>query len=890
MPESMTSDEIREKFLSFFERKGHLRVASSSLIPVGDPTLLLTIAGMNQFKPYFSGQQQPPQNRLTSSQKCFRTPDIDIVGDATHNTMFEMLGNFSIGDYFKDQAIEFAMEFVSQELNLPKEQFGITIHHTDDEAFEIWKNIGILEENIYRFGDEDNWWGPPIHGSEGPCGPCSELHYDFGRDKGCLKDNCGPNCDNKTATSEPCDRFVELWNLVFMQFYHYPEGHRDNLPAPSIDTGMGLERATIIMQNARTMYETDLFAPLINKVISLTPEQYGQNTETDYAIRAVAEHSRSSTFLTADGVVPSNEGRGYVLRRVIRRAIRLGKKLGMEDNFMSDMSEIVITKMSSIYPELANNKEFIMTVLKLEEERFQQAYVNGYAMLEEALTTESTLTGKTIFQLWDTYGFPVEVTNEIAIEKNIPVDMIGFESEMEKQRERARSKSQFGDDHARINLYRDLGIVSTKFTGYENLTGNSVVVGLISGSTNISSADVGDDIEVILRETPFYSEGGGQVGDSGKLSNNELTVNIYDTKEAIPGVTVHFGKISKGTIKLGESVDAIVDKEKRLDAARNHTATHMLHAALREVLGAHVRQAGSLVAPDRLRFDFSHVKPLTIKELWEVQHLVNEKIRANAQVSHAEDTYANAIKQGALAFFGDKYGETVRTIEISNGKKFSLEVCGGTHVHQTGEIGNVTIIGESSIGAGMRRIEAVTGRASELLAWEKSNRETKLADLLQTSTPELETKISTLLNDIEDINTKYQNAQHRLSLQSAESSLKKSKTVNGINVISDMTQAINMDILRASGDWIKEKIDSGIVVLGAVIDEKPMIAVTVTLDLVEMGLDASLIAKKASTLMGGGGGGRPESAQGGGRNPNKLPEVLSEIPNIIAAITNDRKS
>ena len=447
----MTSDEIREKFLSFFERKGHLRVASSSLIPVGDPTLLLTIAGMNQFKPYFSGQQQPPQNRLTSSQKCFRTPDIDIVGDATHNTMFEMLGNFSIGDYFKDQAIEFAMEFVSQELNLPKEQFGITIHHTDDEAFEIWKNIGVLEENIYRFGDEDNWWGPPIHGSEGPCGPCSELHYDFGRDKGCLKDNCGPNCDNKTATSEPCDRFVELWNLVFMQFYHYPEGHRDNLPAPSIDTGMGLERATIIMQNARTMYETDLFAPLINKVLTLTPEQYGQNTETDYAIRAVAEHSRSSTFLTADGVVPSNEGRGYVLRRGIRRAIRLGKKLGMEDNFMSDMSEIVITNMSSIYPELANNKEFIMTVLKLEEERFQQAYVNGYAMLEESLSTESTLTGKRIFQLWDTYGFPVEVTNEIAIEKNIPVDMIGFESEMEKQRERARSKSQFGEDHARKN-------------------------------------------------------------------------------------------------------------------------------------------------------------------------------------------------------------------------------------------------------------------------------------------------------------------------------------------------------------------------------------------------------------------------------------------------------
>ena len=889
MPESMTSDEIREKFLVFFERKGHLRVASSSLIPVGDPTLLLTIAGMNQFKPYFSGQQNSPNNRLTSSQKCFRTPDIDIVGDATHNTMFEMLGNFSIGDYFKEQAIEFALEFVTEELNLPKNRFAITIHHTDDEAFGIWKEMGILEKNIFRFGDDDNWWGPPIHGSEGPCGPCSELHFDFGTPKGCLQENCGPNCGNKKDSGEPCDRFVELWNLVFMQFYHHPDGHRDNLPAPSIDTGMGLERATIIMQNATTMYETDLFAPLINKVLDLTTRSYGENTETDYAIRAVAEHSRSSTFLTADGVVPGNEGRGYVLRRVIRRAIRLGRKIGIEENFMSIMAEIVINKMGPTYPELINNKDFIVTVLELEEERFQRAFNNGYSMLESSLSNNSTLTGKTIFQLWDTHGFPVEITKEIALEKNVPFDMVGFEKEMEEQRKRARSNAQFEDDYTRIQLYQNIGISKTKFTGYKKLFGDSVVVGLISGSSTTSFAYEGDEVEIILQETPFYSEGGGQVGDAGKISSSNVSVLIYDTKEAIPGVTVHYGRVAKGSIELGDSVSAFVDKERRLDAARNHTATHMLHAALRQVLGAHVRQAGSLVAPDRLRFDFSHVKPVTKDELWEVQLLVNEKIRNDARITHSENTYANAIEEGALAFFGDKYENTVRTIEISNGSRFSLEVCGGTHVQRTGEIGSVVIIGESSIGAGMRRIEALSGRAAELLVWEKFSRETRLAELLQTSTLDLETKISTLLNDIDEMKSRYQTVQRRLSLQSAESLLNSVTIIQGINVISDITQSSNMDILRTSGDWLKDKIDSGIIVLGAVIDQKPMLTVTITPDLVEKGMDSSVIAKKAAAKMGGGGGGRPESAQGGGKDPDKLKEALEDIPNIIAEVLKNRK-
>ena len=740
----MTSDEIREAFLKYFESKGHLRVQSSSLIPIGDPTLLLTIAGMNQFKPYFSGQQTPPRQRLTSAQKCFRTPDIDIVGDATHNTLFEMLGNFSIGDYFKNEAIEYALEFLTGKLNLPEEKFYITIHHTDDEAQEIWENIGVPKERIYRFGDEDNWWGPPIHGSEGPCGPCSELHYDFGSDRGCLKNDCAPNCENLMSTGEKCTRFVELWNLVFMQYYHHPDGTREKLPAPSIDTGMGLERATIVMQDVETMYETDIFASLIAQVCSISGHKYGEDLETDYAIRAIAEHTRSSTFLTADGVVPGNEGRGYVLRRVIRRAIRLARKLGLEESFMSPIAESVIVKMKATYPELYNHKEFILSVLKLEEERFQQAFENGFTMLEEAMENSSTLEGDLVFKLWDTYGFPVEMTQEIGAERNITVDMTGFEKEMEAQKNRARSHAQFDGDHARVRLYEELGVGNTNFTGYETLNGKSVVVGLISMGLSVTEVSQGEELQLVLRETPFYAEGGGQVGDGGTIGNSECEIAVHDTKEVIPGLIVHYGILSKGTISIGDTVQSHVDPIRRDDTARNHTATHMLHAALRHVLGPHVRQAGSLVTASRLRFDFSHIKAVTPEEMWQVQFLVNEKIRHNAEISRSEDTYSGAIEKGALAFFGDKYGDTVRLVEIANGETFSFEVCGGTHVNQTGEVGAVYILGESSIGAGMRRIEAISGREEERLVWQNMQRDSRIADILQTTPSDIEERITAI--------------------------------------------------------------------------------------------------------------------------------------------------
>ena len=889
MVDMLSSDEIREEFLSFFEGKGHLRVASSSLIPIGDPTLLLTIAGMNQFKPYFSGQQNPPSSRLTSAQKCFRTPDIDVVGDATHNTLFEMLGNFSIGDYFKREAIAYALEFVSDRLGLSIERFAMTIHDSDDEAHKLWKDVGIPDDRIFRFGDSDNWWGPPIHGEEGPCGPCSELHYDFGEHRGCLQNNCTPNCENRMITGEQCNRYVELWNLVFMQFYHNSDGTRNPLPAPSIDTGMGLERATIIMQDAPTMYETDIFASMIDKVTNMTDVIYGKTLETDYAIRAVAEHCRSSTFLTADGVVPGNEGRGYVLRRVIRRAIRLGKKIGIDKPFLSDMAESVIEKMGKAYPELIHNKDFIHTVLKLEEDRFQQAFENGHVMLEKAMEDTETLSGDIVFRLWDTYGFPLELTQEMAAENNITVDLEGFEKEMESQRARARASSQFDGDNARIKVYEDLGVGSSRFTGYDNLVGSTVIVGLVKGAETITHGTDGDSIEVVLQETPFYSEGGGQVGDGGEIVGPNGRVEIIDTKEAIPELIIHYGKVTQGSIQVGDSVDTYVDTIRREDTARNHTATHMLHAALRQVLGPHVRQAGSLVTSDRLRFDFSHVKPVTDEEMWQIQFLVNERIRHNSNVIRSESTYSGAIEEGALAFFGDKYGETVRLIEIANGGRFSFEVCGGTHVNKTGELGSVYVLGESSIGAGMRRIEAVSGRGAERLVWDRFNREDRVVNLLQTSPGELEGRVTGLVEQLDLANQQLNKLEEKLSLQSAESLLDDVKEVAGINVLAAETIASSADLLRSAGDSLKNKLGAGVVVLGAVVNENPMIVAMVTPDLVAKGLNAAHIAREAAKVMGGGGGGRPESAQAGGRDAEKLHEALALVPSIILASVEEKE-
>ena len=879
----MKTDEIREAFLSFFESKGHLRVASSSLIPVGDPTLLLTNAGMVQFKPYFAGDAKPPNRRLTTSQKSFRTVDIDEVGDPTHLTLFEMLGNFSIGDYFKKEAIELALEFVSTGLGLPKERFCITIHDSDDEAFELWKQAGVEEEKVYRFGDEDNWWGPPIHGAEGPCGPCSELHYDFGPGSGCGLDDCGPNCANTMGDAgEACNRFIEIWNLVFMQFYHHPEGNRTPLPAPGIDTGMGLERAAVVLQGVGTIYETDLFVPLVRRVEELSGRRYGADRESDRAIRTVAEHGRSATFLIADGVVPGNEGRGYVLRRVIRRAIRHGRRLGMEDAFLGEIAGLTIDGMGETYPELRNHRDFVLTTIRLEEQRFHRAFQNGYSVLVDALEGTSKLPGEVVFRLWDTYGFPVEMTQEMARERGIDVDVEGFEREMEAQRERARAGAHFAEDRVKIRVYESLGVGATRFLGYERLTAPSVVVGLVSGGAAVGEVTEGEDAEGVLVETPFYAEGGGQVGDAGELVGPNGKIAVHDTQMAMPDVIAHFGKVSEGTVAMGDTVEAYVDPIRREDTARNHSATHLLHAALREVLGPHVRQAGSLVAPDRLRFDFSHVEPVKADEIELVERLVNEKVRQNAVVHRGEDTYASAISRGALAFFGDKYGETVRLVEIANGARFSFEVCGGTHVERTGELGAVYVLGESSIGAGMRRIEAVSGRGAGRLVRERLSINDAVTSMLQTTPLDLVDRVQLLLGEVAELRRRSEQLERRLSLSSAEGLLTKKEEVDGVSVLAARVSVSSSDALREMSDYLRDKLGSGVVVLGTVVGGQPSINVSVTSGLVEDGIDARELAKSMGKVMGGGGGGRPEMAQAGGREAEKLDQALGRARELVS--------
>ena len=876
----MNSDEIRESFLSYFESKGHLRVASSSLIPIGDPTLLLTTAGMVQFKPYFAGESTPPNRRLSSSQKSFRAVDIDEVGDATHLTLFEMLGNFSIGDYFKEGAVHFALECFTEVMDLPREGFAATVHHSDDETFELWQQAGIPAERIFRFGDEDNWWGPA--GLEGPTGPCAELHYDFGAGRGCLQPDCGPNCTNALPGSEDtCNRFVELWNLVFMQFYHHLDGTRTPLPFTGIDTGMGLERLAVVMQDARDIYDTDLFTPLIKRVEDIAEKEYGADRDDDYAMRVVSEHARSAAFLIADGVVPANEGRGYVLRRVVRRAIRFGRRLGLEDPFLGEMARVVIGTMGQAYRELRDHQEFVLTVLELEEKKFQQAFQSGYAVLSDALEKGGEVPGELVFRLWDTHGFPVEITQEIARERGLEVDIEGFEREMEAQRQRGRAAARFGGDRSKIRLYESMGVGSTAFLGYDTVAARSVVVGLISGDQAVDSVADGASVDVFLLETPFYPEGGGQVGDAGVLAGPGGRIDVHDTQTVMPGLIAHFGKVAQGEIAVGDTLDAHVDPVRRQDTARNHTATHMLHAALRQVLGPHVRQAGSLVAPDRLRFDFSHVEAVTGKEMEQVQWLVNEKIRENVSIHRSEDTYARAVERGALAFFGDKYDDTVRLVEIANGATFSFEVCGGTHVHRTGELGAVYVLGESSIGSGLRRIEAVSGRGAERVVKDRFSSGATVATLLNTSVAGVEERVKGLLEELDAARRANEVLERRASAQSAHGLLDLKQDVDGVTVLASSVEASNVDAMRDMGDWLRDKLGSGVVVLGAVIGGRPVLVAMVTPDLVSRGHSASDIVKGAAKAIGGGGGGRPDVAQAGGRRADGLEEALGLVHRLV---------
>ena len=871
----MDGDVIRQTFLEFFQSKGHTLMPSASLVPAGDPTLLFTSAGMVPFKPYFMGEATPPARRLTSCQKSFRTSDVDEVGDHKHLTFFEMLGNFSIGDYFKKDAIAWAWEFVTENMKLAPERLYITIYLDDEEAFGYWtEDIGVPSERIYRYGDKDNWWGPA--GKEGPCGPCSEIHYDGGIERGCGTPDCHPNHD--------CERFVELWNLVFMQFYQDTEGNRTPLPAPSIDTGLGLERAAAILQGVHSPYETDLFLPIMRRVSELSGKEYGRDQDTDYALRVVAEHGRAAAFLIADGVVPGNEGRGYVVRRIIRRAIRYGRRIGLEEPFLTRVAEAAIQRFEAAYPELSANRDHVVRVVGVEEERFAETFERGLGIMEEILASgraKSQIPGDAAFSLYDTYGFPVELTAEIAREHGLTVDMEGFQREMDAQRERARAAQSFTGAMEMLPTYEALGVGNVDFVGYERLAQESVVAAILVDGAPADHAAKGQRVEVVLNQTPFYAEAGGQVGDAGVIAGPNGRVRVEDTQSPVAGLVVHMGTVEQGDISLGEPVDAQVDPLRRQDTARNHSGTHLLHAALRQVLGAHVHQAGSSVAPDRLRFDYSHVSPLSKEEVLEIQGLANRKVRDDLAVTTRSSTYAQAVQEGALAFFGDKYGDVVRIVEMSDGERFSMELCGGTHVRATGQVGPLFVVGESGIGSGMRRIEAVTGRAAERLFVEQSAMLESLSQKLETPLGDLEARLDSFMRDFDALRKQLGALERDRLKAEAQELLPAVQDVDGTKVLAARTSASSVEAMRDMGDLLKAHLSSGVIVLGAVHEGRPTIVAIVTPDLVARGLHAGNIAKEAAAVTEGGGGGRPEMAQAGGKRADKLDDALRLVPEVV---------
>jgi len=872
----VTINEVRTAFLDFFKEKGHTIIPSSSLIPHGDPTLLLNTAGMVQIKPYFLGEAVPPSPRLASCQKCFRTTDIESVGDAKHLTFFEMLGNFSVGDYFKKEAINWGWEFVTQRLNIPKERLWITIFLDDEEAFHYWREIGVPAERIVRCGEEDNFWGPA--GNTGPCGPCSEIHYDFGEEYGCGKADCGPSCD--------CERFSEIWNLVFTQYNQDEKGNRPPLPRPNIDTGMGLERMVVVLNGKSSVYETDVFTPLLKKISELSGKKYGDGFDTDNAMRVVVEHSRGIPFLIADGVMPSNEGRGYVLRRLLRRAALFGRTLGLDKPFITEMARTTIEQMRSVYPEIAERQDFILKVIALEEARFSGTLSAGLELLDGIMAGlfdngSSEIGGEQAFKLYDTYGFPVELTCEIASKSDVKVDMDGFEQAMEKQREKARSAHKFDNSSGKeVNLSGSLGIDTTPFMGYNSLKHKSVIAGIVVDNDIVKSVSEGTVAGIILKNSPFYGEMGGQVGDTGRISALSGQFMVTDTIRMQPNIIVHRGEVAGGELSVGDEVEAEVDAERRLDIARNHTATHLLQLALRQVLGDHVQQRGSLVAPDQFRFDFSHLAAMTANEIEQVQRIVNDGIRRNLPVYAEEMPYKEAVKSGAIALFDEKYGDVVRVLRVGK-PPISAELCGGTHISATGEIGFFRIIGESSIGAGLRRIEAVTGRGAETFVACRLSSLEKISGSLGASPDTAEEKLADLLAEMEEERRQSASRERELARIRAESLLEKVEVVNGVNLVVAHIPDSRVEILREMSDFLRDKLKSVVVVLGSVHGDRPVFIAVVTPDLVSKGYKAGDMVKKVAAVTGGGGGGRPDLAQAGGKFKDKIDEALALVKSLI---------
>ena len=869
----MTSDDVRKSFLRFFEQKGHKVIPGSSLIPHKDATLLLTTAGMVQFKPYFLGLQKPPSLRLASCQKCFRTTDIDYVGDKKHLTFFEMLGNFSVGDYFREEAISWAWEFVTEYLKLDRERLWITIYLDDDEAFKCWREIGIPAGRILRFGDEDNFWGPA--GGSGPCGPCSEIHYDFGKEFGCGKPECKPNCD--------CGRFSEIWNLVFIQYNQTPEGKRLPLSKPNIDTGMGLERALAVVQGKPSPYETDLFLPLLESLSRLAGKSYGKGEEVDRAMRIIVEHGRGLAFLIADGVLPSNEGRGYVLRRILRRASLFGRRLGLDEPFLAEIATVAVDTMGQIYPELEANRSLVEEVVRTEEGKFINTLETGLSLveglIEQAVSRRrKSLPGEQVFRLYDTYGFPEELIAEIAAERGLSVDLDGFKAEMERQRERARTARKFVADEGAGK--DEVKVEHMEFTGYETTVSRSRLLELRVRGRLRKSAHQDDEVDIILDRTPFYGEMGGQVGDSGRISSPEGEVVVTNTVRAPSDAIIHRGRVTKGSISTAAEVEAAVDLDRRRDIARNHTATHLLQAALRTVLGGHVYQRGSLVEPGRFRFDFSHLAVISEQQLAAIQSAVNERIRQNLPVKARVVPYEQAIGEGAIALFEEKYGDTVRMVEIGE-PEVSRELCGGTHVSSTGEIGLFVITSEASIGTGLHRIEAVTGRAAEALVNKNAGTIKSIAREMKSLPEEVYPRLKSLIDELDSEQKHSLWLERELSRKIAEALVKRVKRVGGAAVVAAEVPSLAKPVIREMGDILRDKLKSAVIVLATTCDGDIHFLAMVTPDLVARGIHADKIVRRVARVTGGSGGGKPEMAQAGGKDITRLDEALDSVAGIV---------
>jgi alanyl-tRNA synthetase len=876
----MHSNEIRRRFLQFFADRGHAVVKSSSLIPAQDPTLLFVNAGMNQFKDVFLGREQRSYNTATSSQKCVRAGgkhnDLDNVGHTRrHQTFFEMLGNFSFGAYFKKEAIDYAWTLLTKEFKLPVDKLWITVFREDDVASELWRTgPGVAPDRIIRLDEKDNFWQM---GETGPCGPCSEIHYDLGPEASELgHPNCAFPCD--------CGRYVEIWNLVFMQFDRDSNGHLNPLPKPSIDTGMGLERVTSVLQGKISNYETDLLRPIIDEACRIFRIEYGASAASDVSVRIVADHVRAATFLISDGIIPSNEGRGYVLRKIMRRGIRQGTLLGYKEPFLHQLSGFVVEMMKEAYPELVNTREYVARVIKTEEERFASMVTVGLQRLEDVVhqltkSGKDLVPGIEIFKLYDTYGFPLDFTKEIADEKAMRLDMDGFNAELEKQRERAR-QSWKGDEAAVAPLYgKFVEKGGTQFLGYQAVRSDSRVVGiLIDGAPSDSIEGKGSSAEIILEQTPFYAESGGQIGDAGTLTSPDGVARVIDTYAPVRGVNVHKVEMEFGKLSINSEVRAQVDEERRRRIAANHTGTHILHSVLRETLGTHVKQAGSLVAHDRLRFDYTHFAPLTDREIEEIEQKINQVVFRNLPVQTRVMEINEAIAEGALAFFGEKYQQQVRVVSIP---EVSMELCGGTHTKMTGDVGLFKIVGESSIASGVRRIEALTGFGTYSRLEEDENLLQELAHTLRAPRTELTRAITRLIDQQRQLEGELEALKRKAANSQIGNLVEAPKDVQGVAVISRKVDGVDPSMLRELAENTGTKIGSGVVVLGLASNGKASLVAVVSPDL-QKRLNAGKIIKRVAELVGGSGGGRPDFAQAGGKDAEKLQDALQNVYNIVA--------